>query len=344
MRLVRGGAARLVQLRNPWGELEWRGDWSDSSQLWTPQLRRALQPHGSEAGTFWMAWPDFTKFFSAVDVCRVRPGWPELRAHGAIPSRPPATGGTLRAFSVEVAESTPMEITLMQRTRRGTAATQPPTDMLLLLLRLKGAGGGTTGSGFDVASLLACSARSMRSAVSCEALASQGRYLLVPLSLHPAAAAREHPVVLRLGSSKPLHLDAVALPTAAAAAALAAYARRGRRRDAFDGMSLWALQDGAGLVSYAENRSGALSFCVGLDHAGSTNVVPSRGAPLTSDTLLPKHSQLVQVLNVASEDYSSRMKAQLKLSAEPPSVDAHAPGVAGSFLHCPRRLSEGKSV
>ena len=57
------------------------------------------------------------------------------------------------------------------------------------------------------------------------------------------------------------------------------------RHPFLNGMSLWALQDGAGLVSYAENRSGALSFCVGLDHAGSTNVVPSRGAPLTSDTL-----------------------------------------------------------
>ena len=26
---------RLFHIRNPWGKLEWTGDWSDSSQLWT---------------------------------------------------------------------------------------------------------------------------------------------------------------------------------------------------------------------------------------------------------------------------------------------------------------------
>ena len=197
-------------------------------------------------------------------------------------------------------------------------------------------------------SLLACSARSKTHAVSCEAVLSRGTYLLVPLSLQPAAslsartadqAAAEHSVVLRLGSAKPLHLDAVALPTAAAAAALAAYARRGRRRDAFDGMSLWSLQDGAGLVTYAENRAPHLSFGIGLDHAGSTNVVPSRGAPLTSDTLLPKHGQLLQVLNAASDEHGCRLKASLRFRAEPPSVDAHSPGVAASYLHGVRALS-----
>jgi calpain-15 len=29
----------LVQLRNPWGAFEWQGDWSDSSPLWTEELK-----------------------------------------------------------------------------------------------------------------------------------------------------------------------------------------------------------------------------------------------------------------------------------------------------------------
>ena len=29
---------KLVCLRNPWGNFEWQGDWSDHSDLWTPAI------------------------------------------------------------------------------------------------------------------------------------------------------------------------------------------------------------------------------------------------------------------------------------------------------------------
>ena len=31
---------RLVKLRNPYGNTEWEGDWSDNSHKWTPELRK----------------------------------------------------------------------------------------------------------------------------------------------------------------------------------------------------------------------------------------------------------------------------------------------------------------
>lgn len=30
---------RLLKIRNPWGDQEWTGDWSDKSSKWTPELK-----------------------------------------------------------------------------------------------------------------------------------------------------------------------------------------------------------------------------------------------------------------------------------------------------------------
>lgn len=31
---------KLIRLRNPWGDFEWTGDWSDQSANWTPELKK----------------------------------------------------------------------------------------------------------------------------------------------------------------------------------------------------------------------------------------------------------------------------------------------------------------
>jgi hypothetical protein len=33
---------RFVKLRNPWGDTEWTGRWSDGSKEWTPEWLEAL--------------------------------------------------------------------------------------------------------------------------------------------------------------------------------------------------------------------------------------------------------------------------------------------------------------
>jgi len=38
-----GKTERLLKIRNPWGNFEWKGDWSDASPLWTPALREQLK-------------------------------------------------------------------------------------------------------------------------------------------------------------------------------------------------------------------------------------------------------------------------------------------------------------
>lgn len=63
----------LVCLRNPWGDHEWLGDWSDTSDLWTEELRNAFNSRISNDGTFWMCWADFSKFFTTIHISKEIP-------------------------------------------------------------------------------------------------------------------------------------------------------------------------------------------------------------------------------------------------------------------------------
>lgn len=54
----------LVKMRNPWGKLVWKGDWSFNCKNWTKDLRNKYNYNKCpEDGSFYMNWHDFRKFF-----------------------------------------------------------------------------------------------------------------------------------------------------------------------------------------------------------------------------------------------------------------------------------------
>ncbi|XP_061579152.1 calpain-2 catalytic subunit-like [Cololabis saira] len=71
----RGDTEKLIRIRNPWGQVEWTGAWSDSSAQWryiSDDDQQRLS-HRSEDGEFWMSFQDFLRHYSRLEICNLTP-------------------------------------------------------------------------------------------------------------------------------------------------------------------------------------------------------------------------------------------------------------------------------
>ena len=81
------GTVRLLQIRNPHGKGEWKGEFSDNSHVWEKLLQNkqagleddnmdvaGLERSGRDDGKFWISYDDFLLGFSNVDVVLAFPG------------------------------------------------------------------------------------------------------------------------------------------------------------------------------------------------------------------------------------------------------------------------------
>ncbi|KAM9491155.1 calpain-1 catalytic subunit-like [Salvelinus alpinus] len=69
----RGRMERLIRIRNPWGQVEWTGAWSDNSSEWDaidPSEREDMNCH-MEDGEFWMPFQEFLRQFSRLEICNL---------------------------------------------------------------------------------------------------------------------------------------------------------------------------------------------------------------------------------------------------------------------------------
>ncbi|KAM9493940.1 calpain-1 catalytic subunit b isoform 1-T3 [Clarias gariepinus] len=71
----RGSREKLIRIRNPWGQVEWTGAWSDDSSEWNqvdPSDREDMNCK-KEDGEFWMSFQEFKRQFSRLEICNLTP-------------------------------------------------------------------------------------------------------------------------------------------------------------------------------------------------------------------------------------------------------------------------------
>uniref|UniRef100_A0A8C6RHE7 Calpain-3 n=1 Tax=Nannospalax galili TaxID=1026970 RepID=A0A8C6RHE7_NANGA len=72
--LFKGEKVRLVRLRNPWGQVEWTGSWSDGWKDWSfvdKDEKARLKHQVTEDGEFWMSYDDFVYHFTKLEICNL---------------------------------------------------------------------------------------------------------------------------------------------------------------------------------------------------------------------------------------------------------------------------------
>ena len=65
-----GKQVQLINLRNPQGSGEWKGEWSDKSKLWTEEMIRTLGIQDKDDGEFYMSMRDFKQYFISIHICK----------------------------------------------------------------------------------------------------------------------------------------------------------------------------------------------------------------------------------------------------------------------------------
>nr|XP_023680698.1 calpain-9 [Paramormyrops kingsleyae] len=72
----RGRVVQLIRIRNPWGQVEWNGPWSDNSSEWNvidKAEKNRLLERATDDGEFWMEFNDFKNNYDRVEICNLTP-------------------------------------------------------------------------------------------------------------------------------------------------------------------------------------------------------------------------------------------------------------------------------
>jgi len=128
-----GNMVKLLQVRNPWGEKEWNGMWSDTWSGWTPELKRRCELVDRDDGTFYIQFEDFLNYFENTAICK----YVETHVHSIANIKEK----TNACYCFEVLQETEgcfEVITYSDRILRAEIPNYKPPVMCLLLAKIEG--------------------------------------------------------------------------------------------------------------------------------------------------------------------------------------------------------------
>ena len=222
------GTVRLLKIRNPHGQGEWKGDFSDKSDIWEKLLQH--QQHGSgqslqrsmkNDGTFWIDYDNFLLGFTNVDIVLAFLGNHAKSFSSNFPIKK-STHRCARTFEVSLLEGEDykdetVELYIMgiQKTKRGASKgrvdrkkSYKPGDLGILVCEVEN-GESEEGETLNFQSIQGkCFGLTRNGHLSILLKREANKRLVVmPISFgHPAATDKDLPFVLRFVSDAPLFI------------------------------------------------------------------------------------------------------------------------------------------
>jgi len=336
-----GETVRIVKLRNPSGVSQWSGAWGPKSSLWTPEARAALGVDREDAGTFWMSFEDFVRFFASVEVCRVRPPrFQEVRTRGWLAS----AFGAGEAMAVNSFARTELDVAIYQEghSDRGGTGARTLLDLGMLVVKT-GAVDDDAGSAGDL-QVVGFAKRAVSEqaflTTTLEQDSHEGKFLIIPLCFNQLASTEPRRFVAAAHSSQPLLLQPTKLSPRDVSSALLRLATVHGTPTWIGPICVSAWKDDAGTIVVAENSS-ERTMRVDLDCSSSVNMLSSRGALFCEDVLLPRSRMVLMVITAKAGARDVRFG--MGMGCAPAEGEGHIPPIEpeaapNSVLHMPEPI------